>query len=514
MADLAYITLPDNITYSFKDEGARAMIPSLPLSVANGGTGATTASGAIPNLGAVDLTSDQVIDGYKEFSEGVTVRSYVEFKSNASTDNGSIWISDGGLGPQFTMYIYRTGAQDTYYLPRLANTESGNHSYLILSEKAPVTIAQGGTGATTASNAIYNLGAMPAVLEEFEGVGRITCEYTGGNTGNLQFFFHQYTSDYSLGHEFYSLPENTNDDTAEEQYYNIITTKDGRNYFVDLTSSQTITGLKNFKNNDIQISKSAPGIRFQNSAGTQIGNMYLGTETTNNVDHASRFQFMERSYNSTTGEVLTKYEQYSLPKVTADRTTNEQFSIWTSKQDTWANGNSRRVILSGSTTVVGVGNENSDLIGEIYWSGAKTNSITHGRWYIGHYSYNSTTGARLDKYEGYYLPEVDADRTTNSSYTILTTKNLSDYFVVEKKTTPGATIAANNYTYVETSITKTGYTPIGIVGWSGTGTSKLACFECYIMDDNATARIYLRNNTSASVTLTNIVFRILYRKNS
>lgn len=268
MADLTSITLPDNTTYNFKDGRI-----SLPLPIASGGTGATTAADAISNLGAVDLTSDQVIDGYKEFSEGVTVRSYVEFKSNASTDNGSIWISDGGLGPQFTMYIYRTGAQDTYYLPRLANTESGNHSYLILSEKAPVTIAQGGTGATTAAAAITNLGA------------------------------------------------------------------------VDVANTQTITGTKSFTSAINTVIQNAKTILYvKNPNDDLLGFQYVYAGLANDVLHANQWDFGLYSHNSTTGERLSKYEEYKLPAIPADLASSGSYDIWTSKDNTQSLGTSSNYV--------------------------------------------------------------------------------------------------------------------------------------------------------------------------
>lgn len=321
----------------------------------------------------------------------------------------------------------------------------------------PLPIADGGTGAATASDAIYNLGAMPAVLEEFEGVGRITYEYGDEGTGHLQFFFHQYTSNNSLGHEFYSLPENTNDDVPEDQYYNIITTKDGSSYFVDLTSSQTIGGTKTFTNN-IQISKESPGMQFQNPTGTQIGNWYLGNGVAgiDDIYHATYFNFVERSFNSTTGAILTHSERYQLPSVTADKTQSDQYYIWTSKP---GGTTTRPLYVSGSDTVIAIKNENGGFIGEIYWSGSKTNNVTHGRWYLGHYSYNSSTGARLNTYEGYYLPSITADLATSATYEIWTSKentatNSGSETVIKLKN--GIQIIVGKTTKKVTSMTQVG----------------------------------------------------------
>lgn len=58
---------------------------------------------------------------------------------------------------------------------------------------------------------------------------------------------------------------------------------------------------------------------------------------------------------------------------------------------------------------------------------ATTNGVTRSRHFdLGMYSYNSTTGARIDKYEDFAFPDVDADLTANKGYKVLTTKNPDD----------------------------------------------------------------------------------------
>lgn len=62
------------------------------LSIANGGTGATSAAAAITALGAVDLTSTQTIGGSKTFSTDVTLTT-----GSVRVDNGrGLYIKDNG----------------------------------------------------------------------------------------------------------------------------------------------------------------------------------------------------------------------------------------------------------------------------------------------------------------------------------------------------------------------------------------------------------------------------------
>lgn len=54
----------------------------------------------------------------------------------------------------------------------------------------------------------------------------------------------------------------------------------------------------------------------------------------------------------------------------------------------------------------------------------QTNGIYRtDHWVFGEYSYNSSTGAALNTYEGYRLPTVDADLGSNITYNVLTSKS-------------------------------------------------------------------------------------------
>ena len=60
-------------------------------------------------------------------------------------------------------------------------------------------------------------------------------------------------------------------------------------------------------------------------------------------------------------------------------------------------------------------------------------------------------------------------------------------------------------------VTESGWTPLGIVGWVGSGTT-LFSYADYYLDSANTAKIYFTNTTSSAKTLNNLRMKILYYK--
>ena len=89
-----------------------------------------------------------------------------------------------------------------------------------------------------------------------------------------------------------------------------------------------------------------------------------------------------------------------------------------------------------------------------------------------------------------------------------------DGFIVENKTVwANLTLAANSSTTVQTSdISKSGYTPIGIVGYSFDG-SNGNCLSYSKLTVSSNALTYLvANNGNSSASSVNCVVQILYKK--
>ncbi len=132
-----------------------------PISIANGGTGSATQN-------FVDLTTAQTIAGVKTFSSTITgsisgnagtattlatARNiYGNSFDGSAALSGIIASTYGGTGNGFTKFTGPTTAEKTFTLPDASAT--------ILTTNAAVSIAQGGTGSTTAGDALTALGAQ------------------------------------------------------------------------------------------------------------------------------------------------------------------------------------------------------------------------------------------------------------------------------------------------------------------------------------------------------------------
>ena len=75
--------------------------------------------------------------------------------------------------------------------------------------------------------------------------------------------------------------------------------------------------------------------------------------------------------------------------------------------------------------------------------------------------------------------------------------------------------AAESSNYVTfTNIAKEGYTPIGLLTYSGSNTTGLVMQEYLFVSSNTGFRIYLRNPSGTARTPTSLSVTILYIKNS
>ena len=126
------------------------------LSVEKGGTGATTASGALTNLGAA--AADHTHDGYLSTSGGVMTGD-IDFGNAANS--GIQWTTNNGTririmpySPNNIFQITMKPSDGTEFGAVNIDT-SGN-----VSLSKPLSIANGGTGATTVDAACANIGAL------------------------------------------------------------------------------------------------------------------------------------------------------------------------------------------------------------------------------------------------------------------------------------------------------------------------------------------------------------------
>ena len=177
-------------TYASVVINAKGLVTSgsATLAVANGGTGATTASGALTNLGAAP-TASPVFTGTVSVSGGtigVTGAAATNRIMGFQTAGSTRWVlitdptaeSGSNSGSNFGLYRYND-AGTFVDIPIAVSRATGVVTFSTtpsipgyLSSASPVPVANGGTGASTAAGALSNLSAAP--------YGVVTVPITGG----------------------------------------------------------------------------------------------------------------------------------------------------------------------------------------------------------------------------------------------------------------------------------------------------------------------------------------------
>ena len=135
-------------------------------------------------------------------------------------------------------------------------------------------------------------------------------------------------------------------------------------------------------------------------------------------------------------------------------------------------------------------------------------------------NYNSIhTGSQIDTKitDTYTKTETDNSfytktETNNNFYTQSQIDNLlSNYFVTQDiSVSTTLEIAANSFNNYSIDVSKSGYTPLGIVSLTGSGTGQLNLIEFFLSGN--TAKIYYRNNQTAAKSISKMTITVLYKK--
>ena len=161
-----------------------------------------------------------------------------EFKANSQTDYGGM-IQMGSTN-MFGFYEYpkefdgqSTRYYEGYRLPEPATGLTANKNYKILTDKVAVTIAQGGTGATTAAGALTNLGAVPLA-------GGVTI------TGSMTFAANLWVSNDSSAGGYVKIWEDNEGGNIA------IGSKSGKEFQIDAYNDTTLRCYAYYNNSNIK----------------------------------------------------------------------------------------------------------------------------------------------------------------------------------------------------------------------------------------------------------------------
>ena len=231
-------------------------------------------------FGALNINTS----GDATFAKAISVNGYVkgarfraeadndyptcEFKANSQTNYGGM-IQMGSTN-MFGIYEYpkefdgqSTRYYEGYLLPEPSTGLTANKSYKILTTKVAVSIAQGGTGATTAAQALTNLGAVPLA---------------GGATisGNMTFGGNLFVSNNKSAGGYVKIWEDNEGGNIA------IGSKSGKVFEMDAYDDTT---LRIFS----QQSGSVKGMNFNGTNGNLSidGDFYRGSNRVADVQHGS-----------------------------------------------------------------------------------------------------------------------------------------------------------------------------------------------------------------------------------
>lgn len=165
-----------------------------------------------------------------------------------------------------------TDTTESFSLPQETLTDGNWHNYAILTSKTAVTVAQGGTGATTAADALTNLGALP--LAGGTMTGQIVLSGTGFKTNN------------AAGYSVNAYGNFTHTDTSTTSSWNICKNSGAGVFTVYYENGNTTVGGALTVKSTIQTSgditiqgPTYPSFTLKKADGTALGSFYASANS-------------------------------------------------------------------------------------------------------------------------------------------------------------------------------------------------------------------------------------------
>jgi len=343
---------------------------------------------------------------YPEFSFWPSSLASVASKMIANVAMSDEVITSNHLS--FRELSYESGTNnmlqtyENYNLPRVDADKTTNNNYDILTTKNPVTVAQGGTGATTAETALTNLGAVSQDAFDAHSHSYIATTSESGSSSFVDYRTLSFkagtvpygdTVDGSYNSPYGAYTSGGN----QVDYGSLLRANFSNAYYTDLwfdanrktltyrqvingvsqgwkqlvdTSGATMTGtLIAGGGFTVKQESTWPAIDFQCGSGND-GSFGLATGTS--TLNRNYFYFREKSQNSSDYSSLSYYEDYRLPYPDKDRTSNGTYYILTTKDVvTVAQGGTGATTKADARTNLGIKSgtslPESGTVGDIFF---------------------------------------------------------------------------------------------------------------------------------------------------
>lgn len=351
------------------------------LPISNGGTGASSENGACSNIGALP-TSGGTMTGFLTIKNSSS-SPYIDFKTSTYNKNeGTIHYLENANETSARFYFRQYSRSsstyeplnysETYYLPNTDADRTSTASYNILTSKNTVSVAQGGTGKTTAQDACnLFLNSLSTGSSKPEDTDYYICQYAGGGTSTTTYHRRPTSALYNYIKAKTDTLYPTKTGSGASGSWGISITGSSASCTgnaataTKLATARTLTigntGKTFNGSGNVSWSLSEIGAAASNHTHSYLplsGGTLTGYLTLQNDATYPRLLFKSSSYDGSQGEMfyrilsdeassnflfrqycrsskdyslLSTYEDFKLPQTTADRTYSGYYDILTTK---------------------------------------------------------------------------------------------------------------------------------------------------------------------------------------